>query len=72
MKFNSTASGIAFVVALFLVFLILKLASVISWSWWWVTAPIWMPFAIGMIMLIISMIRVVWYVKRNNRKYNSK
>jgi hypothetical protein len=48
------------------------LASAISWSWWWVTAPIWMPFAVGMIMLIISMIRVVWYVKRNNRKYNSK
>lgn len=27
--------------ALFLVFLVLKLTNVITWSWWWVTAPIW-------------------------------
>lgn len=26
---------------LFLLFLGLKLASVIDWSWWWVTAPVW-------------------------------
>jgi hypothetical protein len=26
----------------FLVFLVLKLTGVIDWSWWWVTAPIWL------------------------------
>lgn len=26
---------------LFIVFLILKLCNVIAWSWWWVTAPLW-------------------------------
>lgn len=26
---------------LFIVFLILKLCGVIDWSWWWVTAPLW-------------------------------
>lgn len=25
----------------FIVFLTLKLTSVIAWSWWWVTAPLW-------------------------------
>jgi len=30
---------------LFIIFLILKLTSVISWSWWWVTAPLWGPLA---------------------------
>lgn len=25
----------------FFVFLILKLTHVIAWSWWWVTAPLW-------------------------------
>lgn len=35
-------------------FVILKLTKVISWSWWWVLAPIWIPFAIGLIVLIIS------------------
>jgi hypothetical protein len=28
---------------LFLIFLVLKLTGIISWSWWWVTAPIWIP-----------------------------
>lgn len=31
---------------LFLIFMILKLCGVISWSWWWITAPIWIPIAI--------------------------
>jgi len=31
---------------LFLVFLVLKLTGVIAWSWWWVTAPLWGPFAL--------------------------
>lgn len=35
-------------------FVILKLTKVISWSWWWVLAPIWIPSAIGLIVLIIS------------------
>ncbi len=32
---------------LFLIFLILKLTGVIDWSWWWVTAPLWIGFALG-------------------------
>lgn len=32
---------IGFAGLLFVVFLILKLTKVITWSWWWVTAPIW-------------------------------
>lgn len=31
---------------LFLTFMVLKLTDVIDWSWWWVTAPLWIPFAI--------------------------
>jgi hypothetical protein len=30
---------------LFLLFLGLKLTGQIAWSWWWITAPIWGPFA---------------------------
>jgi hypothetical protein len=33
---------------LFLVFLVLKLTNVISWSWWWVTSPLWIPLAIAL------------------------
>lgn len=33
--------------ALFLVFLILKLTSFIDWSWWWITAPVWIPLGLA-------------------------
>ena len=32
---------------LFLLFLALKLTGVIDWSWWWVTAPLWIGAAIA-------------------------
>jgi len=28
---------------LFVAFLVLKLAGAVSWSWWLVTAPLWVP-----------------------------
>jgi hypothetical protein len=38
---------------LFLLFLALKLTGYITWSWWWVTAPIWIPAIIGIILLFV-------------------
>lgn len=35
---------------LFVVFLVLKLCNVIDWSWWWVTAPLWISFILGFIL----------------------
>ncbi|AWN05833.1 hypothetical protein SEA_PRIAMO_71 [Mycobacterium phage Priamo] len=29
--------------ALFLVFLVLKLTDYVDWSWWWISAPLWIP-----------------------------
>lgn len=43
---ESKSSGIGFSGVLFIVFLVLKLCGVIDWSWWWVTAPLWIEFAI--------------------------
>lgn len=37
-------------------FIVLKLCNVIDWSWWWVLAPIWMPLALVVILLIIKFI----------------
>jgi hypothetical protein len=42
-----------FCIGLFVIFLILKLVGVIDWSWWWVTAPLWMPWAIWLGILIL-------------------
>jgi uncharacterized membrane protein (DUF485 family) len=68
---SSTTSGIGFVGVLFIVFLVLKLTGVIAWSWWWITAPLWGSVAIGLIMLIASMIVVVRQAKKNDRKYKN-
>jgi len=40
----------SFAFTLFIVFLILKLTNTINWSWWWVTAPLW----IGIVLWIIG------------------
>lgn len=51
--------GLTFLQVLFLIFLVLKLTGktvVASWSWWWVTAPLWGGFAIVAVIWIIIMI----------------
>ena len=35
-------------------FLVLKLTDVIDWSWWWVTAPLWVPWAIVGALLLLG------------------
>lgn len=39
---------------LFVVFLILKLCGTICWSWWWVTAPLWIPLVIGLCIILLT------------------
>lgn len=36
----------SFPTLLTIAFIVLKLCNVITWSWWWVLAPIWIPVAI--------------------------
>ena len=45
--------GIGFFSLLTIAFIVLKLTNVISWSWWWVLAPIWIPNAIALIIFAI-------------------
>lgn len=42
---------LTFPLALFLVFLVLKLTGVIAWSWLWVTAPLWFGIVAAIIIL---------------------
>lgn len=48
-----SSGGIGFSGLLFIVFLVLKLTGVINWSWWWITAPLWGSFAIGLVILAV-------------------
>jgi membrane protein YdbS with pleckstrin-like domain len=37
-------------------FVVLKLCGVITWSWWWVTAPFWGPIALVLSILLVTAI----------------
>lgn len=36
-------------------FIILKLFGEVDWSWWWVFAPLWMPAAAYVVVVLISL-----------------
>ena len=51
--------GLTFLQVLFLIFLVLKLTGktvVATWSWWWVTAPLWGGLAIVLVILLIGLL----------------
>lgn len=58
---NSSSGGIGLCGVLFVVFLVLKLTGNITWSWWWVTAPIWMPWAV---IGIIVALAAIWGIMK--------
>lgn len=61
MENNSTKSGgIGFCELLIILFIALKLTNVITWSWWWVLAPMWTPFAIVLLFIIFGAIFVAF------------
>ncbi len=55
-KNNSKKGGIGFVGLLTILFIALKLLGKISWSWVWVLSPLWIPVAVGVILIIIAFI----------------
>ena len=65
---EKNASGsIGITTILFVVFLVLKLTGVISW--WWVTAPLWIPSCFGLMVAIILVIARIIIRKKKMRKH---
>ena len=59
-KSTSSSGGIGFLGVLTIVFIIFKLLDKITWSWWWVFSPMWIPIAvIGGIALIAFIIVLI-------------
>lgn len=59
-----STGGLTFDGVLFLIFLVLKLTGLIDWSWWWVTAPIWIPLlVIAAVLLVAAIIGLVGFIK---------
>ena len=60
MSNENKSNGIGIGMVLFIVFLVLKLTGTIDWSWWWVTSPLWIPLALGGIIIgIIGVIAII-------------
>jgi len=53
---KSNNNGVGLGMIIFLIFMTLKLTNSIDWSWWWVTAPLWAPIAIILIVLALLFI----------------
>ena len=59
-------NGIGFCGLLAIVFITLKLIGIINWSWFWVLSPIWIPFAIWLVIIVVILVCVL--IKRDLRR----
>lgn len=55
----SDYNGLTGLEALALLFVGLKLAGHIDWSWWWVTAPVTVPLALWIVLTVL-----IWGLER--------
>jgi hypothetical protein len=58
---NNTGGGMGLGTILFLIFLVLKLTNYIDWSWWWVSAPLWVT---AILYIVIAIIMATYLQKR--------
>lgn len=59
---HAVGYGGGFLGMLTILFIGLKLTHYIDWSWWWVLAPLWVPFVavigiVGVLILITSLMK---------------
>ena len=61
---SASSGGIGFTGLLTVLFIGLKLTGYITWSWWWVLSPLWIPLAIfaviTFIILVFSLISIYY------------
>lgn len=64
-KLTISIGNLSLSTVLFIVFLVLKLTGYITWSWWWVTAPLWIGpalfFGIIAIALCVGLAGLILY-----------
>lgn len=67
---NTNYGGIGFLGALCLLLVALKLTGVITWSWWVVTAPLWVPWILLVAVFALTFFYLVGkdYSKRWRKK----
>ena len=61
---QTQSGGITFFGLLGIVFITLKLTGYITWSWWWVLAPLWGPLAVVLVIFLLIVIIAAAFGKR--------
>lgn len=63
------AGSLGFFGLLALLFIALKLTGTIDWAWGWVLAPLWMPFALvlGLVLLTLVLSFIAALLKKGGR-----
>lgn len=58
---ENKTNGVSVSVVLAIIFTVLKLCGVITWSWWWVLSPLW----IGLLLFVVVTVGlfIFWYVR---------
>lgn len=69
---TSKAGGVGFLGLLALIFITLKLTGVIGWSWLWVLAPLWIPAALVIGIIVITFIVLLVKEVTNKTKDESR
>ena len=64
MRDKKTSSGLVLLDVLGVIFIVLKLLGVITWSWVWVLSPIWIQLVIVAIVFIVILIKDPWLLKK--------
>lgn len=65
---GSPSGGVGILGLLGVVFVTLKLLGVITWSWWWVTAPFWGGLFLGLLIVIFGVPLVLWLDHRRAKR----
>ena len=48
---KTSSGGIGATSVLTMIFIVLKLVGVITWSWWWVLSPLWIGAILGLALI---------------------
>jgi hypothetical protein len=64
MNDRQAAGGLGLGGALTVLFVGLKLADVIDWSWWWVLSPIWISVGLALLVIAVTLGFLAWIETR--------
>lgn len=62
---QTSSGGIGFLGVLTIAFIVLKLCKVISWSWWWVFSPMWIPLSICLAIIAVCFVFGIAEMKKH-------